>query len=301
MLELVKKFNDNEDKRVLIGALEQQLLIRGDTEIATKLANLVVIETVRKNEAIITQDDATTDMFFILSGNLGIVKNGREVALRGKGHHVGEMAMIDIGQRRSASVIAKEDSIVAKVTETNFSVIAEQHPRLFREIGLTLAERLRQVTPQVKMQNEVPRIFIGSSKEALPFANELCEKLASEGYVATVWTEDVFRPSEFALESLENAARDFDFSAFVFHQDDIIFSRDKFIDGPRDNVVFETGLFIGATGRKRTFILCPGDIKVPSDLFGLNRVEYLPENEIGSRCDGAAKALIKEMRTLGSK
>src|SRR5438270_12555465 len=41
---------------------------------------------------------------------------------------------------------------------------------------------------------------------------------------------------------------------------------------PRDNVVFEAGLFGGALGMSRTFIVHAGGAKLPSDLLGLTCV-----------------------------
>jgi predicted nucleotide-binding protein with TIR-like domain len=43
---------------------------------------------------------------------------------------------------------------------------------------------------------------------------------------------------------------------------------------PRDNVVFEAGLFGGALGMRRTFILHASGAKLPSDLLGLTCVRY---------------------------
>jgi predicted nucleotide-binding protein len=45
---------------------------------------------------------------------------------------------------------------------------------------------------------------------------------------------------------------------------------------PRDNVVFEAGLFGGALGIRRTFILHATGSKLPSDLLGLTSVRYDP-------------------------
>src|SRR6185437_1940553 len=45
---------------------------------------------------------------------------------------------------------------------------------------------------------------------------------------------------------------------------------------PRDNVVFEAGLFGGALGIRRTFILHANDSKLPTDLLGLTSVRYDP-------------------------
>src|SRR4029079_7586707 len=46
---------------------------------------------------------------------------------------------------------------------------------------------------------------------------------------------------------------------------------------PRDNVVFEAGLFGGALGIRRTFILHADDSKLPSDLLGLTPVRDDPD------------------------
>ena len=45
---------------------------------------------------------------------------------------------------------------------------------------------------------------------------------------------------------------------------------------PRDNVVFEAGLFGGALGIRRTFILHANGSKLPTDLLGLTSVRYDP-------------------------
>ena len=46
---------------------------------------------------------------------------------------------------------------------------------------------------------------------------------------------------------------------------------------PRDNVVFEAGLFGGALGIRRTFILHADGAKLPSDLLGLTAIRYDPD------------------------
>ncbi|HKX76182.1 MAG TPA: TIR domain-containing protein, partial [Acidimicrobiia bacterium] len=46
---------------------------------------------------------------------------------------------------------------------------------------------------------------------------------------------------------------------------------------PRDNVVFEAGLFGGALGMRRTFILHAEGSKLPTDLLGLTTIRYDPD------------------------
>ena len=52
---------------------------------------------------------------------------------------------------------------------------------------------------------------------------------------------------------------------------------------PRDNVVFEAGLFGGALGIRRTFILHANGAKLPTDLLGLTSIRYDPDTIAGRR------------------
>jgi hypothetical protein len=75
--------------------------------------------------------------------------------------------------------------------------------------------------------------------------------------------------------------REVDFAVFLFAQDDWTSAAPP--DGsapgsaqasPRDNVVFEAGLFGSALGLRRTFILHAHGAKLPTDLLGLTSVRY---------------------------
>jgi hypothetical protein len=75
--------------------------------------------------------------------------------------------------------------------------------------------------------------------------------------------------------------REVDFAAFVFAQDDWTSATvpesaapASAQASPRDNVVFEAGLFGGVLGMRRTFILHANGSKLPSDLLGLTSVRY---------------------------
>jgi hypothetical protein len=91
------------------------------------------------------------------------------------------------------------------------------------------------------------------------------------------WTT-TFNPGRSTLDRLVELSQEVDFAAFVFAQDDWT-TTDASQAGqasPRDNVVFEAGLFGGALGIRRTFILHANDSKLPSDLLGLTSVRYEP-------------------------
>jgi hypothetical protein len=125
-----------------------------------------------------------------------------------------------------------------------------------------------------------PRIFIASSSEGLPEAQALHDGLQArlgERADVRLWTGE-FGLSTTTIEALEQQAREADFAIAVFSADDRITSRARKQQAPRDNVIFELGLFIGALGRPRCFVVHRKDVdlKLPSDLLAVVSADYTP-------------------------
>jgi hypothetical protein len=121
-----------------------------------------------------------------------------------------------------------------------------------------------------------PRIFLGSSGKQAALLEELTRGLEDVAEVEP-WTT-TFNPGRGTLDRLVELSQEVDFAAFVFAQDDWT-TTDASESGeasPRDNVVFEAGLFGGALGIRRTFILHAHGSKLPTDLLGLTSVRYDP-------------------------
>ncbi len=56
--------------------------------------------------------------------------------------------------------------------------------------------------------------------------------------------------------------------------------RGQYLTTPRDNLVFELGLFIGGLGAHRVFLLHPRDhVDLPSDLQGITPITYRTDRE----------------------
>lgn len=124
-----------------------------------------------------------------------------------------------------------------------------------------------------------PRIFLGSSGQQTKLLQALTRGLEDVAHVEP-WTTS-FNPGTSTLERLLELAREVDFAAFVFARDDWTTNSPPASDpsasgqaSPRDNVVFEAGLFGAALGMRRTFILHANGAKLPSDLLGLTCVRY---------------------------
>ena len=121
-----------------------------------------------------------------------------------------------------------------------------------------------------------PRIFLGSSGEQAKLLRAI-EKGLSDVADVEPWTT-TFNPGRSTLDRLVELSQEVDFAAFVFARDDWTTTEASQPGqaSPRDNVVFEAGLFGGALGIRRTFILHAHGSKLPSDLLGLTSVRYDP-------------------------
>jgi CRP/FNR family cyclic AMP-dependent transcriptional regulator len=214
----------------------------------------------------------------VLSGRVSAVVNGGEVAIMRVGQHVGEMAVIDEGARRSASVYALEQTALGKISEEAFSRIAYNFPNLWRSLACHLGERLRERNDLIVARNPRPVVFIGSSSESIKVLRALQNEFShDQDFLVRPWTvPGVFGASNFPIEDLERQVITSDFAVLVLGPDDIVTSRGVSADAPRDNVVFELGLFMGALTRRRTYLVVPRgvNLKIPSDLLGLTPMDY---------------------------
>lgn len=120
-----------------------------------------------------------------------------------------------------------------------------------------------------------PTLFIGSSSEGRPVA-EAIQLLLNDDADVTVWNQGVFQLSKGYFESLCEALEEFDFAVLVLTPDDVTRSRKQQESAPRDNVVFELGLFTGKLGRERSYFVydSDSDLKLPSDLLGVSAATY---------------------------
>src|SRR5687768_7454873 len=147
---------------------------------------------------------------------------------------------------------------------------------------------------------EKPRIFLGSSGKQAKLLQALTRGLEDVARVEP-WTTS-FNPGTTTLERLLELTREVDFAAFVFAQDDWTANSPAAPPvepaatpgqaSPRDNVVFEAGLFGGVLGMRRTFILHASGAKLPTDLLGLTCVRY-----DGSTSAAVIKVVCQKLRS----
>jgi Predicted nucleotide-binding protein containing TIR-like domain len=128
-------------------------------------------------------------------------------------------------------------------------------------------------------RQQKPRVFVGSSSEANPVVKALIKKLSRVAHMVPWWESPEFKPMTSVLsgllEAVDEGVSKYDFGLFVLTPDDVIRSRQRQSRTPRDNVLFELGLFLGSFGPKRTFATLQLEtknvdkVKVPSDFHGI--------------------------------
>lgn len=302
---IICRFTGRNGKKRLIECLSQQPLIMGNESIAAALLKTGKLIEFEQGDEIIKQGNADNDVYLIIAGAVSISVNGREIASREANTHFGEMSLIDLTTTRAATVSTKEKSICLRVTESDFSSIANENPELWRRLAVTLSSRLRERNKFHSQPHIQPVIFIGSSSEALDAARAINSALLKKPVVTKIWTKGIFEASKTTIEDLLRIAGDSDFAIIVLSPDDVYVSRGKKKSVPRDNAVFELGLFMGALGRERAFIVTPkdNDLKIPTDLLGVTCLRFKmdgPET-LGRKLQPVCKELYRLINNLGPR
>ncbi|MDP3277933.1 MAG: nucleotide-binding protein [Deltaproteobacteria bacterium] len=245
------------------------------------------------------QGDPSDCVYFVLAGQVGIFNNGSVIARREPVELVGEMSLLAHSPKRSATMKTLEPTAVWKLAGPTFETIADEHPALWRGVGLRLSERLRERDWMVPSENATPKVFFGSSGEYAAALDPLSNAMRSAGAVFDhIDWRTAFRGGDLTLERLVDVAADVDFAVLILSPDDVLRSRKKQSAAPRDNVVFEAGLFMGNVGRERVLPLVPANLKpkLPSDWQSWNWIEFDTTREGDP---AAASKIAERIRSLG--
>lgn len=300
---MLARFEGDGGRRRLLDVLKKQAVIAGDEAVALAFADVAELLELAVGDVLIQQDAADNDCYFVLMGKFRVMVHDRVMAERGVGNLLGEMAIADPSARRTATIAAAEASVVARISEADFVPIADAHPKVWREITRELCRRLDERKKFATKPNVKPIIFIGSSSEQLAVAEAVRDKIPSDVADVILWSQDVFGASEVTIESLENQLAIADFALLIASPDDQVSSRKTRSKAPRDNVVFELGLFMGDLKRRRTFVLQPSGVplKLPSDLFGMTTLRYDPTVAAGVAVEAAVASIVEKIKKLGPR
>lgn len=273
---MIERFRGPEGRRLLVAALSKQKMVSGNAAMAEALADVATLEEFQPGGALITAGGPENNLFLLLSGSVDILVKGSKVASRTVNDVVGEMAAIDPTMPRSATVVATAQVVAAVITEPQLSEVGSRHPDVFRHLAVLMAQKLEQRNALVRGASARTRVFLISSVEALPIARAVHTALSYDAFDVIPWNEGVFRATSYTLKTLEDEVDKADFAIAIAHGDDTVESRGKDWPAPRDNVIFELGLFMGRLGLERAILMEPRDEKVrlPSDVAGVTTITY---------------------------
>jgi hypothetical protein len=149
------------------------------------------------------------------------------------------------------------------------------------------------------------RALFASSTEGRTVARDLRSLLPHE-VESTLWDESVIRPGRAAWADLIEICRRVDFAVLVLTPDDEVTLRGEQVAAPRDNVIFEAGLFMGLLGPERALLVqrLDVDLRLPTDLDGITRVRYpgpLHEADVRGSLDIAAREIERCIARLGRR
>ncbi|MEI6500595.1 MAG: nucleotide-binding protein [Armatimonadota bacterium] len=106
-------------------------------------------------------------------------------------------------------------------------------------------------------------------------ALKLCRFVEKRLGLVPVLMSDLPGKSRTIIEKFEETAADIGFCIAVFTPDDTVQQTTQSYDQARPNVLFELGWFCAELGRENTLIVCKRGTKIPSDLEGIQRADFV--------------------------
>jgi CheY-like chemotaxis protein len=106
--------------------------------------------TFKAGEYVIKEGDSSGDIFFVKEGTLNVIKkatNGKEVMISviNAGEVLGEMGVL-MRRNRTASVIAKTDSVLISIPKEKIEAHISSQPKWFKILFDAIATRLEETT-----------------------------------------------------------------------------------------------------------------------------------------------------------
>lgn len=292
---------DPSNIEMRVELLRAQCAIKCDEKLARAVEGIAAVRQLAPHEQFIKQGCDDDDLFFLVRGEAQVYTHGHRHTIRSRGTHVGEMALLEPGAGRSASVFAGPDgATVFVVGGKDARCLGAAFPDFWFNIAAELSVRLRNRNQWFIQPNIIPKIFIASSGQAKRDLNRIDDRLKKENVDVIPWTDEtMFYPSGMTLDTLMQKALEVDFAIMLATPDDLTkknaarrqeswwnWFRTSSLGTrrtARDNVMLEYGLFSGATERERVFILAKGEVELPSDLDGLTCLRYSDDDTLDQK------------------
>lgn len=165
-------FRSSAREQKLISKLRENMLFKDlSTRELRLVENIVNIRTYRPGEIVFRQGDAGVGMYIISKGMVNIyteavdaatteVSTSQVTSLR-EGDFFGDLALVDPGNRRSASAVAGEETTLIGFFKPDLIEIADRNPtagvKILLRLGEVLGVRLRETTLKIsELKKDLP-------------------------------------------------------------------------------------------------------------------------------------------------
>lgn len=125
--------------------LSQNPAVNDDQAVISRLISDGNIVYFRRGDEIIQRGGQDDSVFFLLAGEVDIIFRFGHRSIRETPNQVGEMAAMEAGKRRSASVIARSDEVAAlRVSSAVFNEIRATNNRFQERLQIEMSARHRE-------------------------------------------------------------------------------------------------------------------------------------------------------------
>jgi len=202
---------------------------------------------------------------------------GRRVALPTVWNHFeGAFAL---ALKKEILVVTEEDVAEDGITWEGIGQIILRAPPGAGPAWLDLKHEKRQIEAWIDAVKETKDVFIAYSSKARSIANDIQKFLANRGVTVLDW-EVHFAAGPTIMDELALASTSCLGAIMLLTKDDNLFVGDETHAAPRDNVIFEMGLFMEGKGRERVLVIREEGAKIPADIGGGIYLTLTDRNDI---------------------
>jgi predicted nucleotide-binding protein len=268
-MQMLERFNYAAGRRRLADAFSAQELVLSNADLAQRFARVATLTALEKGRDLYVQGNAgRNSLYFVISGRFDLLINDVYIRTLIPGQMVGEFPIVDPSLPYAVTMRARDEVIVATVSEDDFLSIAEDHPEVWRNMVKILVRRLHDSTRRIPPR-KVPCVFIGHGRS--PLWQEVDSYISNDLHIRTVTYETAGHAGESTERILEKMLAEATFAVLVLTAEDETATATK--RAPQ-NVVHEAGLFQGVLGFERAVMLVQSEIEAFSNVAGLRYIAF---------------------------
>lgn len=190
-------------------------------------------KALKRGDVLVRQGDPANDLYIVISGRFAVTLEGRREPLTeiGPEQPIGEIAFLT-GGVRTATVSAMRDSLVLRLGRSDFELIAERCPGIWRTLTSALSQRLAVTTlsepvPPDPKPRTIAIIRAGSSQIPSRFVHQLADVFSAQSRPLVLDSraahemlpKDVALDSAEATQALNQLESSFDYLLFLADAD----------------------------------------------------------------------------------